>query len=40
MFFLIEQITALHKRIGEMVDVAAMCGVNIVCFQEAWSECS
>lgn len=32
------QITALHKRVGEMVEVAAMCGVNIVCFQEAWSE--
>uniref|UniRef100_A0A673GF61 Ureidopropionase, beta n=1 Tax=Sinocyclocheilus rhinocerous TaxID=307959 RepID=A0A673GF61_9TELE len=22
---------------GEMVEVAAMCGVNIVCFQEAWT---
>uniref|UniRef100_A0A673WWW4 Beta-ureidopropionase n=1 Tax=Salmo trutta TaxID=8032 RepID=A0A673WWW4_SALTR len=33
----LDQITALHKRIGEMVDVAAMCGVNIVCFQEAWT---
>ncbi|KAG9354652.1 hypothetical protein JZ751_001365 [Albula glossodonta] len=33
-----EQITALHRRVGEMVEVAAMCGVNIVCFQEAWSE--
>uniref|UniRef100_A0A673ZTX3 Ureidopropionase, beta n=1 Tax=Salmo trutta TaxID=8032 RepID=A0A673ZTX3_SALTR len=31
------RIIAFHKRIGEMVDVAAMCGVNIVCFQEAWS---
>lgn len=35
---LLSQITALHKRVGEMVEVAAMCGVNIVCFQEAWSE--
>ncbi|KAJ8414721.1 hypothetical protein AAFF_G00022440 [Aldrovandia affinis] len=33
----IDQITALHKRVGEMVEVAAMCGVNIVCFQEAWT---
>ena len=32
------RIIALHKRIGEMLDVAAMCGVNIVSFQEAWSE--
>ncbi|KAJ8285769.1 hypothetical protein GJAV_G00030730 [Gymnothorax javanicus] len=32
-----EQITALHKRVGEMVEVAAMCGVNVVCFQEAWT---
>lgn len=29
---------ALHKRIEEIVEVAALCGVNIVCFQEAWSE--
>ncbi|KAL1269746.1 hypothetical protein QQF64_032035 [Cirrhinus molitorella] len=33
----LEQIIALHKRVGEMVEVAAMCGVNIVCFQEAWT---
>ncbi|NP_001087502.1 ureidopropionase, beta S homeolog [Xenopus laevis] len=32
-----EQISALHRRIAEIVEVAAMCGVNIVCFQEAWS---
>lgn len=32
------QISALHSRVGEIVEVAAMCGVNIVCFQEAWSE--
>ncbi|XP_030073238.1 beta-ureidopropionase [Microcaecilia unicolor] len=32
-----EQVAALHKRIAEMVEVAAMCGVNIVCFQEAWT---
>ncbi|XP_035236103.1 beta-ureidopropionase isoform X1 [Anguilla anguilla] len=34
---IMEQITALHRRVGEMVEVAAMCGVNIVCFQEAWT---
>lgn len=33
------QINAMHSRVGEMVKVAAMCGVNIVCFQETWSEC-
>ncbi|XP_053135674.1 beta-ureidopropionase [Hemicordylus capensis] len=32
-----EQVAALHKHIEEIVDVAAMCGVNIVCFQEAWT---
>ncbi|XP_064424139.1 beta-ureidopropionase [Latimeria chalumnae] len=32
-----EQVAALHRRIGEIVEVAAMCGVNIICFQEAWT---
>ncbi|XP_014664061.1 PREDICTED: beta-ureidopropionase-like [Priapulus caudatus] len=31
-----EQRTALHKRIGQMVEIAAMCGVNVLCLQEAW----
>nr|XP_002199912.3 beta-ureidopropionase [Taeniopygia guttata] len=31
------QVAALHRRIEEIVGVAAMCGVNIVCFQEAWT---
>ncbi|KFO57904.1 Beta-ureidopropionase [Corvus brachyrhynchos] len=31
------QVAALHRRIEEMVGVASMCGVNIVCFQEAWT---
>ncbi|NXX07430.1 BUP1 ureidopropionase, partial [Larus smithsonianus] len=31
------QVAALHKRIEEIVEVAAICGVNIVCFQEAWT---
>lgn len=29
----------MQDRIGEIVEVAAMCGVNIVCLQETWSEC-
>lgn len=32
-----EQLAALHKRIGEIIDVAAKEGVNIICFQEAWT---
>ncbi|XP_061458819.1 beta-ureidopropionase isoform X3 [Rhineura floridana] len=32
-----EQVTALHKRIEEIVEVAAMCGVNVICFQEVWT---
>lgn len=32
------QINAMHSRVGEILEVAAMCGVNVVCFQEAWSE--
>lgn len=32
------QINAMHSRVGEIIEVAAMCGVNIVCFQETWSE--
>ena len=27
---------ALHKRIGEITEVAAMCDVNVICYQEAW----
>ncbi|XP_023964446.1 beta-ureidopropionase isoform X1 [Chrysemys picta bellii] len=32
-----EQVAALHRRIEEIVEVAAMCGVNVICFQEAWT---
>lgn len=32
------QVSALHRRIEAIVEVAAMCGVNIICFQEAWSK--
>lgn len=33
-----EQRAALHARISQMTEAAALCGVNIICFQEAWSE--
>ncbi|TWW60716.1 Beta-ureidopropionase [Takifugu flavidus] len=33
----LEQINAMHSRIGEIIEVAAMCGVNIICFQETWT---
>uniref|UniRef100_A0A8C5S203 Beta-ureidopropionase n=1 Tax=Laticauda laticaudata TaxID=8630 RepID=A0A8C5S203_LATLA len=32
-----EQVTALHRRIQEIVEVAEICGVNVICFQEAWT---
>lgn len=32
------QVGAMHSRVGEIVEVAAMCGVNVICFQETWSE--
>ncbi|XP_072288900.1 beta-ureidopropionase [Eucyclogobius newberryi] len=32
-----EQISAMHRRVEEMVEVAATCGVNIICFQETWT---
>ena len=28
---------ALFARVGEMISVAAECGVNIFCLQEAWT---
>ncbi|KAK6191513.1 hypothetical protein SNE40_003180 [Patella caerulea] len=28
---------ALEKRISEIIEVAAECGVNIICLQEAWN---
>lgn len=33
----IDQIEALHQRIGLMLDVAGRAKVNIVCLQEAWT---
>ncbi|XP_012516447.1 PREDICTED: beta-ureidopropionase isoform X2 [Propithecus coquereli] len=32
-----EQVAALHKRIEAIVEVAAVCGVNVICFQEVWT---
>ncbi|XP_025088934.1 beta-ureidopropionase-like [Pomacea canaliculata] len=31
-----EQRDSLHKRICDIAEVAALCGVNILCMQEAW----
>jgi len=28
---------AIHERIATIVEAAALCGVNVLCFQEAWS---
>uniref|UniRef100_A0A452ELP8 Beta-ureidopropionase 1 n=1 Tax=Capra hircus TaxID=9925 RepID=A0A452ELP8_CAPHI len=33
----VKQVAALHRRMEAVVEVAAMCGVNVVCFQEAWT---
>ncbi|XP_070132132.1 beta-ureidopropionase isoform X4 [Equus przewalskii] len=32
-----KQVAAAHRRMEAIVEVAAMCGVNIICFQEAWT---
>lgn len=29
---------AIHNRIREIVEIAPQCGVNIICFQKAWSK--
>ncbi|ELU18476.1 hypothetical protein CAPTEDRAFT_176971 [Capitella teleta] len=34
---ILEQRDALHQRIVEMIDAAALAGVNILCLQEAWT---
>ncbi|XP_061674050.1 beta-ureidopropionase [Syngnathoides biaculeatus] len=34
---IVDQVTALHNRVRQIVEVAAMCGVNIICFQETWT---
>ena len=28
---------ALHKRLQDITEVAALCGVNVICYQEACS---
>lgn len=32
------QRTALHNKISRITEAAALCGVNVLCYQEAWSE--
>ncbi|XP_065889908.1 beta-ureidopropionase-like [Dysidea avara] len=32
-----EQMAALHKRLQDITEVAALCGVNVICYQEACS---
>ena len=27
---------AIHERLGNVIEAAALCGVNVLCFQEAW----
>ncbi|XP_076307008.1 beta-ureidopropionase pyd3 isoform X2 [Tachypleus tridentatus] len=34
---IVSQRNALHCRIEQMVDAASICGVNVICFQEAWT---
>ncbi|XP_077377114.1 beta-ureidopropionase isoform X2 [Festucalex cinctus] len=33
----LDQVNAMHNRVGQIVDVAATCGVNMICFQETWT---
>lgn len=32
-----DQIKAIHKRVGAMIETAAASGANVVCLQEAWT---
>lgn len=32
-----EQRKAIHDRISEIIATAALCGVNVICLQEAWT---
>ena len=32
-----EQRRSIHHRVEKILEVAAKCGVNVVCLQEAWS---
>ena len=33
-----DQRAEIFKKIGEYIEHAAKCGVNVVCMQEAWSK--
>ncbi len=33
-----QQRDAIHKRVGELIEIAANGGANVICLQEAWSE--
>ncbi len=33
-----DQIKATHKKVGDLIDAAGACGVNVLCLQEAWSK--
>jgi len=32
-----EQYKAIEKKLEKMINVAGLCGVNVLCFQEAWT---
>ncbi|CAH1802234.1 unnamed protein product [Owenia fusiformis] len=32
-----EQLESLHRRLGEVIDIAGESGVNVLCLQEAWT---
>lgn len=34
---IVEQRDAIHKRIAEIIHVAHLCNVNVLCLQEAWT---
>lgn len=34
----VNQQKAIHSRIEEIISAASLCGVNIICLQEAWSK--
>ena len=33
-----DQIAALHQRMQDITHAAYLCGTNVICYQEAWSE--
>ena len=33
-----QQREAIHNRMREIIEIAALCKVNVMCFQEAWSK--